>query len=118
MIIDQYKNNIDEKLFYTILNQCQQSNNYVIVNSIEPINKIPKKLNDLKSRLESFIYIGIDLPTDDLIRVILTKGFSDKQVETDVKLQEYILKHINRSYEEIFNFIERVDTFLYLQENL
>ena len=110
LIIDQYKNNIDEKLFYTILNQCQQSNNYVIVNSIEPINKIPTKLNDLKSRLESFIYIGIDLPTDDLIRVILTKGFSDKQVETDVKLQEYILKHINRSYEEIFNFIEKVDT--------
>jgi len=110
LIIDQYKNNIDEKLFYTILNQCHQSNNYVIVNSIKPIKKIPTKLNDLKSRLDSFTYIGIDLPTDDLIRVILTKGFSDKQVETDVKLLEYILKNINRSYEEIFNFIEKVDT--------
>ena len=110
LIIDEYKNNIEEKLFYTILNQCQQSNNYVIVNSIEPINKLPTKLSDLKSRLESFTYIGIDLPTDDLIRVILTKGFSDKQVETDVKLLEYILKNINRSYEEIFNFIEKVDS--------
>lgn len=110
LIVDQYKNNIEEKLFYTVLNQCQQSNHYVIVNSIEPIKKIPTKLNDLKSRLESFIDIGIDLPTDDLIRVILTKGFSDKQVETDVKLLEYILKNINRSYEEIFNFIEKVDS--------
>ena len=110
LIIDEYKNNIEEKLFYTILNQCQQSNNYVIVNSIEPINKLPTKLSDLKSRLESFTYIGIDLPTDDLIRVILTKGFSDKQVETDVKLLEYILRNINRSYEEIFNFIEKVDS--------
>ena len=45
-----------------------------------------------------------------MIRVILTKGFSDKQVETDVKLLEYILKNINRSYEEIFNFIEKVDS--------
>ena len=110
LIIDNFDNNIDEKLFYTILNQCHQSNNYVIVNSIKPIKKIPTKLNDLKSRLDSFTYIGIDLPTDDLIRVILTKGFSDKQVETDVKLLEYILKNINRSYEEIFNFIEKVDT--------
>ena len=110
LIVDQYKNNIEEKLFYTVLNQCQQSNHYVIVNSIEPIKKIPTKLNDLKSRLESFIDIGIDLPTDDLIRVILTKGFSDKQVETDVKLLEYILKNINRSYEEIFNFIEKIDS--------
>ena len=44
LIIDEYKNNIEEKLFYTILNQCQLSNNYVIVNSIEPINKLPTKL--------------------------------------------------------------------------
>lgn len=110
LIIDEYKNNINEKLLYTLLNQCLQSNQYVIINSIEPIKKLPIQLNDLKSRLESFTDIGIDLPTDDLIRVILTKGFSDKQVKTDVKLLEYILKNINRSYEEIFNFIEKVDS--------
>ena len=110
LIIDEYKNNIEEKLLYTVLNQCLQSNQYVIINSIEPIKKLHIKLNDLKSRLESFTDIGIDLPTDDLIRVILTKGFSDKQVKTDVKLLEYILKNINRSYEEIFNFIEKVDS--------
>jgi chromosomal replication initiation ATPase DnaA len=94
---------------YTVLNQCLQSNQYVIINSIKPIKKIPIELIDLRSRLESFTDIGIDLPTDDLIRVILTKSFSDKQVKTDIKLLEYILKNINRSYEEIFNFIEKVD---------
>lgn len=110
IIIDDYDNNIDEKLFYSILNQSFQINQYIIISSNRPIKKLNIKLNDLKSRLESFIDIGIDLPTDDLIRVILTKGFSDKQVETDVKLLEYILKNINRSYEEIFNFIEKVDS--------
>jgi chromosomal replication initiation ATPase DnaA len=109
LIIDDYNNNIEEKLLYTVLNQCLQSNQYVIINSIKPIKKIPIELIDLRSRLESFTDIGIDLPTDDLIRVILTKSFSDKQVKTDIKLLEYILKNINRSYEEIFNFIEKVD---------
>jgi len=110
LIIDGYKNDIEEKLFYSALNQTHQSNQYVIINSIEPIKKSPVKLNDLKSRFDNFIEIGIDLPTDDLIRVILSKNFSDKQVKIESKLLEYILKNINRSYEDIFDLIDKVDS--------
>ena len=110
LIIDEYQNNIEEKLFYSMLNQCHQSNQYIIVNSLKPIKTFVIELNDLKSRFDSFIDIGIDLPTDDLIRVILTKNFSDKQVKIEAKLLEYILKNIHRSYEDIFDLIDKVDT--------
>jgi chromosomal replication initiation ATPase DnaA len=110
LIIDDYKNDIEEKLFYSVLNQSYQSNQYVIVNSLKSIKISAVALNDLKSRFDSFIDIGIDLPTDDLIRVILTKNFSDKQVKIESKLLEYILKNINRSYEEIFDLIDKVDS--------
>jgi chromosomal replication initiation ATPase DnaA len=110
LIIDDYKNNIEEKLFYSLLNQSYQSNQYVIVNTLEPIKTSKVTLNDLKSRFDNFIDIGIDLPTDDLIRVILTKNFSDKQVKIDFKLLEYILKNINRSYGDIFDLIDKVDS--------
>jgi len=109
LIIDDYKNNIDEKLFYSVLNQSHQSNQYVIVNSLKPIKLLKIELNDLKSRFDNFIDIGIDLPTDDLIRVILTKNFSDKQVNIEAKLLEYVLKNIDRSYEDIFDLIDKVD---------
>ena len=56
----------------------------------------------MKSRFDNFVYVGINLPTDDLIRVILSKNFSDKQVKIEAKLLEYILKNIDRSYENIF----------------
>ena len=110
LIIDNYKNNIEEKLFYSVLNQSHQSNQYVIINTLEPIKKLSVVLNDLKSRFDSFIGIGIDLPTDDLIRVILTKNFSDKQIKIEARLLEYILKNINRSYEDIFDLIDKVDS--------
>jgi chromosomal replication initiation ATPase DnaA len=110
VIIDEYDNNINEKLFYSVLNQSFQVDQYIVVSSKKPIKKINVKLNDLKSRLDSFIDIGIDLPTDDLIRVILTKTFSDKQIKIEIKLLEYILKNIDRSYEEVFRFIDNVDT--------
>ncbi len=109
IIIDDYENNIEEKLFYSLLNQTYQSNQYVIINTLEPIKTSNVTLNDLKSRFDNFVDVGIDLPTDDLIRVILTKNFSDKQVKIETKLLEYILKNINRSYEDIFDLIDKLD---------
>ena len=109
LIIDNYENNIEENLLYTIINQTHQSNQYVIINSDQPISALEIKLEDLKSRLNSFSKITIDLPTDDLIKVVLTKNFSDKQIQIDNKMIDFILKHINRSYEDIFNFIKKID---------
>ena len=110
LIIDDYKSNIEEKLFYSILNQSHQSNQYVIINSLQSIKVSIVELKDLKSRFDSFIDVGINLPTDDLIRVVLTKTFSDKQVKIDSRLLEYILKNINRSYQDIFDLIDKVDS--------
>ena len=110
LIIDEYQNNLEEKLFYSILNQCHLSNQYIIINSLKPIQLFEVQLNDLKSRFSSFVNIGIDLPTDELIKVIISKNFSDKQVKIDNKLLEFILKNIDRSYEGIFELIEKLDS--------
>jgi chromosomal replication initiation ATPase DnaA len=111
LIIDEYKNNVEEKLFYSILSQCYLANQYIIINSLEPIQSFKVELKDLKSRFESFINIGIDLPTDELIKVIIGKNFSDKQVKIDDKLLEYIIKNIERSYKSIFDLIDKLDNF-------
>ena len=109
LIIDNYEKNIDEKLFYSILNQSKQLDSYVVVNSIFPIKDIKFELQDLKSRAESFVNLGIELPTDDLLRVIISKSFSDKQIEINPKISEYIIKNIERSYEKVFKFIKEID---------
>ncbi len=109
LIIDNYKNNIEEKLMYSTLNQISQTDSYILINSLKPIKKIEVKLNDLKSRFDSFVQLGIDLPTDDLLRVILTKSFSDKQIKVNIKLLDYILKNIDRTYENVFKFIKDID---------
>jgi len=111
LIIDEYLNNVEEKLLYSTLNQCHLSNQYVIINSLEPIQSFKVELNDLKSRFSSFVNINIDLPTDELIKVIISKNFSDKQVKIDSKLLEYILKNIERSYKGIFDLIDKLDNF-------
>ena len=110
LIIDNYNNDISEKILYSIINQAYQDNKYLIISSNISIKKFEIKLLDLKSRLSSFIDIGIELPTDDLIRVILTKNFSDKQIQVSQKNIEYILKNIERSYEKINTFSNSIDS--------
>ena len=109
LIIDNYHNNIDEELFYSILNQSKQLDNYIVVNSVQPIKELNLNLKDLKSRLNSFIYIGIDLPTDDLLQVIISKSFSDKQINLNPKISDYIIKNVDRSYEKMFKFLKDID---------
>ncbi len=109
LIIDDFNNQIDEELFYTIINMGIQDNKYLIVSSLDPLKRLKVNLKDLNSRFTSFVEVGIDLPTDDLLRVILTKNFSDKQIEITKKNIEYILKNIDRSYEKINLFTNLID---------
>ena len=40
LIIDDFKNEIDEKLFYTITNMGFQDNKYLIISSLVPLKKL------------------------------------------------------------------------------
>ena len=109
LIIDNYKKNINEKTFYSMLNQSKQLNTYVVINSVFPIKDIEFDLKDLQSRAMSFVNLGIELPTDDLLRVIISKFFSDKQIEINPKISEYIIKNTERSYEKVFKCLKEID---------
>ncbi len=111
LIIDSFKNNVDEKLFYSILNQSKQLENYILINSHQSLNKMKFKLIDLNSRIRSFIFFGIELPTDDLLKVIISKTLSEKQINVSPKISDFIIKNVERSYEKMFKFLKDVDEF-------
>jgi chromosomal replication initiation ATPase DnaA len=109
LVIDNYEKNIDENLFYSLLNHLKQLNGFIVINTEFSIKNMKFELKDLKSRIESFLSVGIELPTDDLLRVIISKYFSEKQIDLNPKLSEYIIKNIDRSYEKVFKFIKEID---------
>ena len=109
IIIDNYDNKVDEKLIYSIFNLADQDNKYLIINSINPINKIDFKLNDLKSRSKNCLFAQIENPDDELMFAIILKSFSDRQIQIDKKLIDFITKRIDRSYGKIADFIYKVD---------
>ena len=111
LIIENLDENISEKLLFSLWNVALQDNKYLLITSIKSITSYKFKLPDLISRVNSSLIIGINLPSDDLISVILAKNFSDKQIKVEKKHIDYIIKRIDRSYEKISQFILTLDKY-------
>ena len=109
IILEDLDKNIDEKLLYTLFNNVESDNKYIIVTSSIPIVDIEFSLNDLKSRTKNFLLQNIEKPDDDLIFALILKNLSDRQISMDKKLIDFITKRIHRSYSKIFDFIYKVD---------
>ena len=109
IILDNFDKNIDENLIYSLFNVIDQDNKYLIINSLNPINEMNFKLDDLKSRTKNCLVAKIDKPDDDLMFALILKNFSDRQIVIDKKLINFIIKRVDRSYDKIFEFIYKID---------
>ena len=111
LILENFDEKISENLLFSLWNIALQDNKYLLITSKKPINLYKFKLEDLSSRINSALFIGINLPSDELISVILAKNFSDKQIKVKKKHIDYIIKRIDRSYEKISQFILTLDKY-------
>ena len=109
LILDDFDENVDEKLMYTLFNIADQDNKFILINSLIPINKLNFKLEDLVSRSKNCIFAEIENPDDELMFAILLKNFSDRQISIEKKLIDFIIKRIDRSYGKIYEFIYKLD---------
>ena len=109
IILEDLDKNIDERLIYSLFNIIDLDNKYIIVTSLLPIVDIDFSLTDLKSRTKNFLLQNINKPDDELIFALILKSFSDRQITIDKKLIDFIVKRIDRSYSNIFDFIYKVD---------
>ena len=109
IILEDIDKEIDENLFFTLINIIEQDNRYLITTSKLSIVDVDFELIDLKSRTKNFLLQNIEKPDDELIFALILKNFSDRQIFIDRKLIEYSIKRIDRSYGKIFEFIYKID---------
>ena len=109
IVIEDLTEQIDENLFFTLLNIVEQDNKHLIITSTRSIVDLSFKLKDLNSRSKNFILSNIDQPEDDLMYALILKNLSDRQISIDKKLIDFIIKRIDRSYGKIFDFIYKID---------
>ena len=109
IILDDFEKEVDESKIFSLINFVDQNSKYLIINSLIPFNKMEFKLNDLISRAKNCLEAKIEKPDDELIKVLILKYLSDKQIKINDKLLEFASKRITRSYGKIFEFIYKID---------
>ena len=109
IIIEDLLESIDENLLFTLINNIEQDNKFLIVTSTKPIVDLKFKLQDLNSRSKNFLLSAIEKPEDDLMYALILKNLSDRQISIDKKLIDFIIKRISRSYGKISDFIYKID---------
>ena len=109
IVLEDLNEKINEKLIYSLFNIIDIDNKFIVVTSNQPITDMNFSLTDLRSRSKNFIIEKIDKPDDELIFALILKNLSDRQISIDEKLINFIIKRIDRSYGNIFNFIYKID---------
>ncbi len=110
IFIDDFFKNINEEQIFHLINHCSINKLTILLTSNKEVFEHNFLLKDLVSRLKTFNLLRINLPDDDLIINLIIKLLHDKQIIIKNKeIFHYILKRIERSYEEIFLLIENID---------
>ena len=110
IFIDDFLKNINEEQIFHLINHCSINKLTILLTSNKEVFEHNFLLKDLVSRLKTFNLLRIDLPDDDLIINLMIKLLHDKQIIIkNEEIFHYILKRIERSYEEIFLLIENID---------
>ena len=117
IVIDDFLNNLDEELLFHLINHCFSNKLKILLTTKILISNYNFIIKDLSSRIKSFNYIEIKDPDDELIVNLIFKLLSDKQIIINkTEIFSYILKRINRTYNDIYFLVEKIDE-LSLEKN-
>ena len=80
----------------------------LMTSSVTP-KLLPLKLKDLQSRLLATLSAKLAEPTEELLRIMLVKLFTDRQLHTDIKTINFILNNVERSFVKLRDVVSLID---------
>ncbi len=98
----------NEALFH-LLNKVNEHAGHVLLSSRIGVADLPVPLKDLHSRLLALPSVSIDAPDDQLLKAVMVKQFSDRQIEIEPDIIEYLFKRIERSMGAVTRVVDELD---------
>src|SRR5690606_32595011 len=105
---------IEEQLaLFHIFNAISEKAAYLLLTSRIALNQINYHFLDLASRLNNVFSIQIKEPDFALIRALLIKNFSARQLKVEGQVIDYIAKNIDRRFEDICNIVKMLKFYCF-----
>ena len=99
----------DEKLLFHAMNLAREHGGWLLLTARTAPSAWPLKLADLASRLRASPSVHLGPPDDLLLRAVLVKLFSDRQLNLDVTVLDYVCRRIERSLAAAAEFVRLLD---------
>ena len=99
----------DENALFHLLNLANEKRLSLLLTARSHPNRWPIVLPDLSSRLSAVPVTEIGAPDEALLRTVMLKHFSDRQLHIDPKLLEFLALRIDRSLEAAAAAVDALD---------
>ena len=98
-----------EQALFHIYNIVKENQGSLLLTTNNPIKDCGFNLADLNSRLRAATTSTILPPDEEMMAIMLTKIFSDKQLLISQDVIKYIIPRIERSFKAISDLSEKID---------
>lgn len=98
-----------EVALFHLHNLLQAAGAALLLTARRPPRDWGLQLADLRSRMEATGVVTLDPPDDSLLAAVLVKLFTDRQIQVQANLVDYLLARMDRSFAEARRLVDRLD---------
>jgi chromosomal replication initiation ATPase DnaA len=109
VVEDLESEDLDEHALFHLINLAREEDAYVLLTSRYAVASLPVTIRDLASRLRALPAVMVTPPDDVLLRSLLIKLASDRQLALDESVINYLVNRIDRSFAAARNAIQTLD---------
>jgi chromosomal replication initiation ATPase DnaA len=100
---------IDERGLFHLINLAREESAYMLLTARSTLSGLPVTIRDLASRLRALPVVTLASPDDALLRALIVKLATDRQLPVDEALVNYLVNHIERSFAAVHAAVQRLD---------
>lgn len=99
----------NERILFHLLNRARETRGAILMTACNPPGALEAQLPDLRSRFKALASAEIAPPDDALLQSLLVKLFSDRQINVEPAVVQYLVRHMDRSAESAIEIVDEID---------
>ena len=109
LVEDLHAGIADERVLFHLLNAVREHKLSMLLTSRAPPGELEVQLPDLRSRLRALPVVTIAPPDEVLLKAVLVKLFTDRQLAVEPGLIAYLATRMERSMEAAATVVAAID---------
>lgn len=109
LVEDADINGVNQESLFHLFNWTKETGGTLLMTARSAPTTWAISLPDLRSRLATLPVAEIKTPDDHLLMVLMVKLFSDRQLQVDLAVVDYIVRRVERSFDQVKALVAAID---------